>query len=60
MNQVVRVNATDKRIAYVGPWIRGKDNTMATVSVNSHFFYYVPRFDLCLIDPCLPYLFHDI
>jgi len=38
MNRVVRVNATDKRIAYVGPWTMDEDNSMSVITVQSYFF----------------------
>jgi len=38
MNQVVRINATDRRITYDGEWTR-ENNTISAFALNSRFFF---------------------
>ena len=38
MSQVVRVNATDRRIKHFGPWNEG-DGTMLVLSGHTNFFF---------------------
>ena len=48
MSQVVRVNATDRRIKYFSPYWANNDDTLV-LDGESRFLFYVSRFGLCLM-----------